>query len=60
MHASSVRLVVGGVDSDIPVNTLTYALLDLPSNGVLSGFNSVSGEVAYTPNLNYNSHINSN
>ena len=41
-------------DSDIPANTLTYGIVANPANGVLSLLNSATGQVTYTPALNYN------
>ena len=36
------------------VQTLTYAIAQQPSHGTLSGFNSATGAVTYTPAANYN------
>jgi hypothetical protein len=34
--------------------TLTFSIVDSPDNGVLSNFNSATGQVTYSPNTNYN------
>lgn len=41
-------------DIDLPANTVTFSIVDEPENGTLSGFDSDTGEVTYTPDLNYN------
>lgn len=46
--AKVVTLVA--TDFDIPVNTLTYSIVDSPSNGTAD---LVENEVTYTPNINY-------
>jgi VCBS repeat-containing protein len=41
-------------DADIPANTLTYGVVANPTHGSLSLLNSGTGEITYTPALNYN------
>lgn len=36
------------------VQTLTFAIIQQPSHGTLSGFNAATGEVVYTPAAGYN------
>ncbi len=50
----SVVVTMTATDSDIPVNTLTYGIVANPTHGTLSLLNSATGEVTYTPALNYN------
>ena len=47
-------IVLTGNDSNIElVQTMTYALGDLPTHGTLSGFDSATGAVTYTPEAGY-------
>ncbi len=39
--------------SDVEASPLTFALVTTPAHGTLSGFNSVTGEVMYTPSENF-------
>ena len=39
--------------SDPESDTLTYSIVGNPSNGALSGLNTATGAVTYTPNLSY-------
>jgi hypothetical protein len=50
---SVTNLFVVGIDTDVPANALTYALVSQPTNGALSNFNTNSGAAAYTPRLDY-------
>jgi hypothetical protein len=43
----STDLIVKATDSDSP--NLIYAIVSSPTNGVLSGLNSVTGAITYTP-----------
>ncbi len=40
--------------SDVDSTNLTFAILNAPTNGVLSLFNPNTGAVTYSPNTNYN------
>ena len=40
--------------SDVEGDPLTYILVTGPANGALSGFNTNTGTLTYTPNTNYN------
>ncbi|MEK6847619.1 MAG: putative Ig domain-containing protein [Nanoarchaeota archaeon] len=39
--------------TDVDGDSFTFSLLTTPSNGVLSGFNSTTGQVTYTPNTSF-------
>jgi large repetitive protein len=43
-----------GSDTDVPVQTLTFATSSNPAHGTLSAFGTSSGAFTYVPNLNYN------
>src|SRR5207248_146545 len=49
---TSKSIVVTG--SDVDSTNLTYAILAGPTNGAISGFNSSTGALLYTPATNYN------
>ncbi|MCU0782567.1 MAG: DUF2341 domain-containing protein [Verrucomicrobia bacterium] len=40
--------------SDVESSPLTFAIVSAPTNGMLSGLNTNSGTVTYTPNTNFN------
>ncbi|HEX7032265.1 MAG TPA: Ig-like domain-containing protein, partial [Nitrososphaera sp.] len=40
--------------SDVESSALTFGIVTDPAEGTLSGFNSTTGEVTYTPNANFN------
>jgi len=40
--------------SDVENDTLTFAIVTNPTNGVLGGFNPNTGAITYTPNTNFN------
>ncbi|MGD8918856.1 MAG: Ig-like domain-containing protein, partial [Nitrosopumilaceae archaeon] len=40
--------------SDVNSDTLTFTIVDFPSNGNLTGFDNNTGAVTYTPNPDYN------
>jgi len=46
-------LSIGLIGSDADNDPLTYNILDGPSNGTISGFDSTTGGLVYTPNGNY-------
>jgi hypothetical protein len=51
---TALPIVLTGDDGDPEVvQTLVFALGSEPSHGTLSGFNSVTGEVLYTPEVGY-------
>ncbi|MDP3986609.1 MAG: putative Ig domain-containing protein [Nanoarchaeota archaeon] len=39
--------------SDVDGDSLVYSIFSNPRNGVLSGLNSVTGKITYTPNTNF-------
>lgn len=49
---TSVAITLSGTDADIPVQVLTFSLVNSPTNGVLSG---IAPSLTYTPNTNFNS-----
>jgi hypothetical protein len=51
LEDTSTNLVLVGSDIEGPV---TYAILVGPTNGALSGFDTNSGAITYTPATNYN------
>jgi len=50
--ARSITLVGGDGDAEV-AQTLTFAIVDPPSHGTLSGFDAVTGQVTYTPDTDY-------
>ncbi|MFC1672119.1 Ig-like domain-containing protein, partial [Planctomycetota bacterium] len=48
---TAVNLQLDATDAD--GDDLTFAIIDGPSNGVLSGFSSLAGTVTYTPDTGY-------
>jgi hypothetical protein len=50
-----IAVTLSGGDGDAEVvQTLTFAILEAPAHGTLTGFNPNTGEVSYSPALNYN------
>lgn len=47
---TSTNLVYNATDDG---TNLTFAILDVPTNGVISAFNTNAGTATYTPNTNY-------
>jgi hypothetical protein len=47
-------ITLTGSDVDVPVQALTFTIASNPAQGTLSGFNSITGEVTYIPNADYN------
>jgi Big-like domain-containing protein len=54
LEDATTNLVLTATDADLPPNTLTYSIVNVPTNGALSNFNTNSGALTYTPNPNYN------
>ncbi|HYG76907.1 MAG TPA: IPT/TIG domain-containing protein [Planctomycetota bacterium] len=51
---TAVLITLAGVDSDPEVaQTLSFTITSQPAHGTLSGFNAATGQVTYTPALNY-------
>ncbi len=48
---TAVSITLTATDAD--GNTLTFSIVNNPANGVLSGFNSTTGQVTYTPNSGF-------
>ncbi len=48
-HDTAKAITLTGSDDDIPLLTLTYSIATSPAHGTLSGFNSATGAVTYTP-----------
>jgi hypothetical protein len=48
---TAVEIILNG--TDVNPNTLTYSIETNSTNGLLTNFNSTSGEVTYTPNGNF-------
>ena len=46
-----VAITLSGTDTDIPIQVLTFSLVNSPTNGVLSG---TTPSLTYTPNTNFN------
>ncbi len=46
-------ITLTGADPDSPALTLTYAIVTNPGHGTLSGFNTSTGAITYTPTANY-------
>lgn len=53
-ESTTTSSIMIATDSDMPADTLTYATTTSPTNGIISGFDSLTGAFTYTPNLNYN------
>ena len=51
--ATAKSITVAGTDPDVPAKTLTFTLGTSPTHGALSGFNSTTGDVTYTPTTGY-------
>src|SRR6185295_11522279 len=51
LEDTATNLTLLGGDVDGPV---TFAILNSPTNGALSNFNTNTGAITYSPNLNYN------
>jgi hypothetical protein len=50
----SVNITLAGSDGDDGVEqALTFAIVDAPQHGTLSGFNPATGQVLYTPDADY-------
>jgi Ca2+-binding RTX toxin-like protein len=49
---TSLEIQLAGEDVDL--DTLTFAIVDQPANGTLSGFNADTGQVTYTPDTAFN------
>ncbi len=47
----STNIVLTGTDSE---SVVIFAILNAPTNGAVSGFNTNSGALIYTPNTNFN------
>gem|GEM_PF-1753827 len=55
LEDTSVAITLSGTDSDPEITqALTFTIATGPSHGVLSGLNPSTGQVSYTPDLNYN------
>jgi hypothetical protein len=52
-HGAATTITLAGTDPDNPPLALTYAIAAQPANGTLSGLNSSTGAVTYTPNANF-------
>lgn len=52
-EGGSVALIVTGYDGDPDAVPLTFAIVTAPSHGVLTGFDSATGWVTYTPDPGY-------
>ena len=51
-EGTSAPIVLTGTDADS--DPLTFAIVNGPTNGVISGFNTNTGALIYTPNANFN------
>ncbi len=47
-------ITLTGSDSDIPTQSLTFAVASNPTSGTLTDLNTTTGDVTYTPNANFN------
>ncbi len=52
-HDTATALTLAASDVDNPALTQTFNTPSTPAHGVLSGFNSSTGTLTYTPNANY-------
>jgi hypothetical protein len=52
-HATAAAITLTGADPDSPSLPLTFAVVASPANGALSGLNTTTGAVTYTPNANF-------
>ncbi|MBI5965682.1 MAG: tandem-95 repeat protein [Chloroflexi bacterium] len=48
---AALDVILTATDADLPANTLTYAVVDSPAHGTLSG---TGASLTYTPDANYN------
>ena len=53
VHNTSKSITLTGADADNPALPLKFVIATAPANGKLTGFNSSTGAVTYTPNANY-------
>ena len=52
-HNTAKAITLTGSDPDSPALPLTYAIVTQPAHGVLSGLNTTTGVVTYTPTSGY-------
>jgi hypothetical protein len=52
-HNTATKVTLSGTDPDTPPLPLTFDVVTSPTHGALSGLNTTTGTVTYTPNANF-------